>query len=106
MMQNPCAGAALDPPLWTVVPNKALFLSLSLSLSLSRHLYQPGSLRERVCVYYCSTGVCVFITAVPYYATALDIEDDPQRRRFGCRESDFALQRLVECCALEYRQYR
>ena len=27
-----------------------------------------------------------------YYATALDIEVDPQRRRFGCRESDFALQ--------------
>jgi hypothetical protein len=36
-----------------------------------------------------------------YYATALDIEVDPQRRRFGCRESDFALQRLVECRALE-----
>ena len=32
-----------------------------------------------------------------YYATALDIEVDPQRRRFGRRESDFALQRLVEC---------
>jgi len=66
--------------------------------------------------------MCVFITAVPiiklfacgegdsggqgsarvsvywgcYYATALDIEVDPQRRRFGRRESDFALQRLVE----------
>ena len=35
------------------------------------------------------------------YATALDIEVDPQRRRFGRRESDFALQRLVECRALE-----
>jgi hypothetical protein len=34
-----------------------------------------------------------------YYATALDIEVDPQCRRFGCRESDFALQRLVECGA-------
>jgi hypothetical protein len=32
-----------------------------------------------------------------YYATSLDIQVDPQRRRFGCRESDFALQRLVEC---------
>ena len=31
-----------------------------------------------------------------YYATALDIEVDPQRRRFGCRESNFALQRLVD----------
>jgi hypothetical protein len=35
------------------------------------------------------------------YATALDIEVDPERRRFGCRESDFALQGLVECRALE-----
>jgi hypothetical protein len=34
------------------------------------------------------------------YATTLDIEVDPQRRRFGC-ESDFALQRLVECHALD-----
>ena len=31
-MRSPCAGAALDPPLWTIVPNKALSLSLSLSL--------------------------------------------------------------------------
>jgi hypothetical protein len=30
-----------------------------------------------------------------YYATALDIEVDPQCRRFGCHESDFALQRLL-----------
>jgi hypothetical protein len=36
-----------------------------------------------------------------FYATALDIEVDPQRSLFGCRESDFALQRLVECSALE-----
>jgi hypothetical protein len=36
-----------------------------------------------------------------YYATALDIEVDLQRRCVGCRESDFALQRLVECRALE-----
>ena len=41
-----------------------------------------------------------------YYATALDIEVDPQRRRFGCRESDFALQRLVECRALETKRVR
>jgi hypothetical protein len=41
-----------------------------------------------------------------YYATALDIEVDPQRRRFGIRESDFALQRLVECCALELKRVR
>ncbi len=27
-----CAGDALDPPLWTVVPNKARARSLSLSL--------------------------------------------------------------------------
>ena len=29
-------------------------------------------------------------------ATAIDIEVDPQRRRFGSRESDFALQSLIE----------
>ncbi len=31
-----------------------------------------------------------------YDATALDIEVDPQRCRFGSRKSDFALQALVE----------
>ena len=36
-----------------------------------------------------------------YYATALDIEVDPQRCCFGSRESDFALQAVVECRALE-----
>jgi len=38
------AGAALDPPLWTVVPNKSLsfFLSLSLSLSLSAETRHGG----------------------------------------------------------------
>jgi hypothetical protein len=41
-----------------------------------------------------------------YYATALDIEVDPQRRRFGCRESDCALQRLVECRAFETKRVR
>ena len=35
-----------------------------------------------------------------YDVTALDIEVDPQRRRFGSRKSDFALQALVECRAL------
>jgi hypothetical protein len=41
-----------------------------------------------------------------HYATALDIEVDPQRRRFDRRESDFALQRLVECRALETKRVR
>ena len=41
-----------------------------------------------------------------YYATALDIKVDPQRRLFGCRESDFALQLLVECSALETERVR
>ena len=41
-----------------------------------------------------------------YYATALDIEVDPQCRRFGRRESDFALQRLEECRALETERVR
>jgi hypothetical protein len=36
----------------------------------------------------------------------LDIEVDPQRRCFGCRESDFAPQRLVECRALETKRVR
>ena len=35
-----------------------------------------------------------------------DIEVDPQCRRFGCRESDFAHQRLVECSALETERVR
>ena len=34
------------------------------------------------------------------------IEVDPQRRCFGCRESDFALQILVECRALETKRVR
>ena len=33
-------------------------------------------------------------------------EVDPQCHRFGCRESDFALQRLVECRALETKRVR
>jgi hypothetical protein len=36
-----------------------------------------------------------------YDATALDIEVDPQRCRFGSRKSAFALQALIECRALE-----
>jgi hypothetical protein len=39
VMRSPCAGTALDPPLWTIVPNKALSLSLSLSLSESESLH-------------------------------------------------------------------
>ena len=41
-----------------------------------------------------------------YYATSLDIEVDPQRRCFGCRESNFALQIFVECRALETKRVR
>jgi hypothetical protein len=41
-----------------------------------------------------------------YNATARDIEVDPQRRCFGCHKSDFALQRLVECRALETERVR
>ena len=33
------------------------------------------------------------------YVTAVDVEVDPSRRRLGRRESDFALERLVECRA-------
>ena len=38
VMRSPCAGAALDPPLWTIVPNKALSLSLSLSMYYNNEL--------------------------------------------------------------------
>ena len=41
-----------------------------------------------------------------YDATSLDIEVDPQRCRFGSRKSDFALQVLVECRALEPKCFR
>ena len=41
-----------------------------------------------------------------YYATALDIEVDPQRCCFGSRQSDFALQTVVECLALEPECFR
>jgi hypothetical protein len=41
-----------------------------------------------------------------YYDTALDIEVDPQHSRFGCCQSNFALQGLVECSALETKRVR
>ena len=41
-----------------------------------------------------------------YYATALDIEVDPQRYCFGSRKPDFALQAVVECRALEPECFR
>jgi hypothetical protein len=41
-----------------------------------------------------------------YYATALDIDVDRQRRCLGCRESDFALHRLVECSVFETERVR
>jgi hypothetical protein len=40
-----------------------------------------------------------------YDTTALDIEVDPQRRRFGSRKSDFALQALVCVCVYYCRTY-
>jgi len=40
------------------------------------------------------------------YATSLNIEVDPQRRRFGRRKSDFALQKLVECRASKPERVR
>ena len=40
------------------------------------------------------------------YTTTLNIEVDPERRCFGRRESDFALQRLEECSALETQRVR
>ncbi len=41
-----------------------------------------------------------------YYATTLDIEVDPQRCCLGSRQSDFALQAVVECSALEPECFR
>ena len=41
-----------------------------------------------------------------YYATALDIEVDPKRCCLGRRQSDFALQAVVECIALEPECFR
>ena len=41
-----------------------------------------------------------------YYATALDIEVDPQRCGLGSCQSDFALQAVVECRALETERVR
>ena len=41
-----------------------------------------------------------------YYATALDIEVDPQRCCLGSCQSDFALQAVVECRALEPECFR
>ena len=41
-----------------------------------------------------------------YYATALDIEVDPQRCGLGSCQSDFALQAVVECRALEPEGFR
>jgi hypothetical protein len=40
------------------------------------------------------------------YATVLNIEVDPQRRRFGRRESDWALQTLIEGCAAKLERVR
>ena len=41
-----------------------------------------------------------------YYATALDIEVDPQCCCLGSCQSDFALQAVVECRALETERVR
>ena len=43
---------------------------------------------------------------LPYYATVLDIEVDPQRCCLGSCQSDFALQAVVECRALETERVR
>ena len=56
MMRSPCAGAALDPPIWIVPNNKALALSLRLFRTVTFKLPVPFSLG----VYY---GVRVFSIA-------------------------------------------
>ena len=44
-------------------------------------------------------GACIGQNWGCYYATALDIEVDPQRCYFGSCQSYFALQAVVECRA-------
>ena len=51
-------------------------------------------------------GECESVHWGCYYATSLDIEVDPQRCCFGSRKSDFALQAVVECRALEPECFR
>jgi hypothetical protein len=46
-------------------------------------------------------GKCERERASGYHTTSLDIEVDPQDCNFGSSKSDFALQALVECIALE-----
>jgi hypothetical protein len=53
VMRSPCAGAAVDPPLW-IVPNQALSLSVSLRVSLSK-AHVRSSVQVFVYVCYCST---------------------------------------------------
>jgi hypothetical protein len=49
-------------------------------------------------------GTCIGDATM--YATALDIEVDQQRCCLGCYQSDFTLQAVVECCALEPECFR
>jgi hypothetical protein len=51
-MRSPCAGAALDPPLW-IVPNQALSLS------------RAGGGKGRLCEKRRGGVLLLFITAVP-----------------------------------------
>ena len=60
--RSPCAGAALDPPLWTIAPDKALSLSLRVSLCVCLECLigkqkKPilFKVTECACVYYCRT---------------------------------------------------
>ena len=59
-----------------------------------------------------ASGIGPLRTALPLalisqmYRYKVYIEVDPQRCRFGSRKSDFALQVLVECRALEPKCFR
>jgi hypothetical protein len=78
VMRSPCAGAALDPPLWTVVPNNAR--ALSLSLSRARAPLKIPAVCVCVCVFITAVPVCVF-TAGP--STKLFITAGPSTKLFA-----------------------
>jgi hypothetical protein len=53
-----------------------------------------------------SRGLCGLVCPSHTSERGGDIEVDPHRRCFGCRESDFAFQGLVECRVFETERVR
>jgi hypothetical protein len=63
-MRGPCAGDALDPPLWKI-PNKALRVSISLSLSLYLSLLEAAA-EQGACGPGRRLAVTVTVTSILY----------------------------------------